>query len=259
MSLAKLTDPTFHAVAVRGMFLFAALTACALTFLSAPYGRHARSGWGPTFDPRIGWLVMESPSVLLWGTLFLATMPSWSLTGLVLLSLWMFHYGYRAFVYPFRMRVKPGDRMPVVIAALAVGFNSLNAIVNAPMASGGVRPWTNAWMLDPRFLVGVAMFVAGTAINRWADAKLRALRKPGESGYRIPTGGLYEWITCPNYFGECLVWTGWAVATWSTAGVAFAVYTAANLVPRALQNHAWYRSQFPDYPIGRRAILPWIL
>lgn len=259
MNVALLSDPTFHERAVQAMVGFALLTVLALTFLSAPYGRHARAGWGPTFDPRIGWIVMESPSVLLWSALFLVSMPQVSAPALIFLGMWQFHYVYRAFVYPFRMRVKPGDRMPIFVAALAVAFNTLNAVVNAPMAAGGLHPWTNAWLTDPRFLIGVSLFVAGTVINRSADATLRNLRKPGESGYRIPTGGLYEWITCPNYFGECLAWTGWAVATWSTAGAAFAVYTAANLVPRALQNHAWYRSQFPDYPIGRRAILPWIL
>jgi protein-S-isoprenylcysteine O-methyltransferase Ste14 len=259
MNVATLTDPTFHTQAVQAMFAAALITVLALTLLSAPYGRHARAGWGPTFDPRIGWIVMESPSVVLWGAIFYLTMPSASAPALIFLAVWFFHYVYRAFIYPFRMRVKPGDRMPILVAAIAVAFNTLNAVVNAPMASGGVHPWDSSWLTDPRFVVGIALFALGTWINRDADATLRSLRKPGDTGYRIPTGGLYGWITCPNYFGECLAWTGWAVATWSTAGLGFAVYTAANLVPRALQNHAWYQSQFPDYPKDRRAILPWIL
>ena len=59
--------------------------------------------------------------------------------------------------------------------------------------------------------------------------------------------------------GELLEWTGWAIATWSLAGVSFAVYTAANLVPRALAHHRWYRETFPDYPPGRRAVIPYLL
>lgn len=259
MTLSLLTDADFHRHAVQAMYALAAVTVLFVMVLSAPYGRHARAGWGPTFDPRIGWVVMESPSVLLWGAFFLGTLRDVTVPSMVFAAMWMFHYVYRAFVYPFRMRVRPGDRMPILVAALAVGFNTLNAVVNAPMASGGVQPWADAWVRDPRFVLGVLLFVVGTAINRWADAHLRALRKPGETGYKIPRGGLYEVITCPNYFGECLAWTGWAVATWSFAGLGFAVYTAANLVPRALQNHQWYREQFPDYPIERRAILPWIL
>jgi hypothetical protein len=54
-------------------------------------------------------------------------------------------------------------------------------------------------------------------------------------------------------------WAGWALATWSLAGLAFAVYTGANLAPRALAHHAWYRQRFPDYPARRRALVPFVL
>ena len=40
------------------------------------------------------------------------------------------------------------------------------------------------------------------------------------------------------------------------AGLAFAVFTAANLGPRARSNHSWYQENFPDYPEGRRALIP---
>jgi len=62
-----------------------------------------------------------------------------------------------------------------------------------------------------------------------------------------------------DYLGEIVEWTGWAVATWSLAGLAFALYTAANLAPRALSHHAWYRARFPEYPPSRRALVPFLL
>jgi protein-S-isoprenylcysteine O-methyltransferase Ste14 len=105
---------------------------------------------------------------------------------------------------------------------------------------------------------GVALFGLGQWINHQSDAILLALRAPGETGYKIPTGGLYRWVSCPNYLGELIIWTGWAVATWSSAGLSFAVYTFANLAPRAAANHRWYREQFPDYPPERRALIPFI-
>ena len=102
----------------------------------------------------------------------------------------------------------------------------------------------------------MGLFVAGFVINRQADHTLRSLRRPGESGYRIPHGGLYRWISCPNYLGEIVEWTGWAMMTWSLAGLSFAVWTAANLAPRAWAHHAWYRKYFAEYPPERRALLP---
>jgi len=92
-----------------------------------------------------------------------------------------------------------------------------------------------------------------------ADAILVRLREPGGSRYRVPEGGLYRWVSCPNYLGEIVEWLGWAVATWSLPGLAFAVFTMANLVPRAMANHRWYRQEFPDYPETRRALIPGVL
>jgi protein-S-isoprenylcysteine O-methyltransferase Ste14 len=103
------------------------------------------------------------------------------------------------------------------------------------------------------------VFFLGWTANRHADLVLLRLRDDGESGYRIPHGGLYRLVSCPNYLGEMLQWTGWAIATWSLAGMAFAIFTIANLLPRALSNHRWYRQQFEDYPVERRAIIPYLL
>ena len=71
--------------------------------------------------------------------------------------------------------------------------------------------------------------------------------------------GFFRFVSCPNYLGEIVEWTGWAIISWSLPGLAFAVWTAANLLPRALTHHRWYRQNFPDYPRDRKAILPLLL
>jgi steroid 5-alpha reductase family enzyme len=114
------------------------------------------------------------------------------------------------------------------------------------------------WLLDARFIVGVLLFITGYAINRWADSKLRRLRGPGETDYKIPYGGLYKWISCPNYLGEIIEWFGWAIATWSIPGLAFAIWTLANLAPRARSHHIWYKTHFAAYPQERKALVPWL-
>ena len=87
---------------------------------------------------------------------------------------------------------------------------------------------------------------------------LRNLRKAGETGYAIPYGGLFKWVTCPNYLGELLEWIGFAIAAWTFPAFAFAVFTFANLFPRASAHHRWYREKFPDYPKDRTAIIPFV-
>jgi len=256
MMAAMLLDPTVHERVVLALFAAAVATALILVFVSAPYGRHARSGWGPTIPPRLGWVLMELPASVGFLVFYLLGEDRLAPAPLALLALWQLHYVYRTFAFPLRMQ--PGGRpMPALIPLIAVGFNTANAYANGlQIAHFGDYP--TSWLTDPRFLVGAGVFLAGLVINRQADATLRSLRAPGETGYRVPRGGLYRYISCPNYFGEILQWLGWAIATWSLAGLAFAVYTAANLAPRARTNHAWYRETFPEYPPERRALLPWL-
>jgi protein-S-isoprenylcysteine O-methyltransferase Ste14 len=227
-----------------------------LRFVTAPYGRYRRGGWGPALPARLAWLVMESPAPVLFAAFYLTGAHRGEPVPLALLALWELHYLYRAFLYPLRMR--PGARVPLGVVLLAIGFNVLNAWINARWVSA-LGSYPRTWFIDPRFVAGVLLFALGLALNVASDRALRRLRRPGQTGYRVPRGGAFELVSCPNYLGEMVEWTGWAIATWSLPGLAFAVYTAANLAPRALTHHAWYREHFPDYPPQRRALIPFLL
>ena len=229
-----------------------------LFFIVAPYGRHTRKGWGPEIPSTLGWILMEAPSPIGFAIWFLLGDRKSDPAAIAFLVLWQVHYLNRAFVFPLRRRggQKP---MPLAIALQGCFFNLVNAYLNGRylFTFGPVRG--AGWLADPRFLVGALLFFAGLAINLHADGVLRDLRRPGETGYRIPEGGLYRFITCPNYFGEVLEWIGFAICTFSPAGLAFAVWTAANLLPRARANHRWYLDKFPDYPKSRRAVIPLLM
>ena len=233
------------------------LTFGILSRVSAPYGRFMREGWGPTLSSRRAWMLMESPSALGFLAVYLLGRNRLEMVPLVLLAAWQAHYVHRAYVFPLRMKER-GKRMPWVIAGMGFFFNCVNTWLNARWISE-VGRYDASWLSDPRFVTGVALFAAGYAINQHADAVLFALRPAGEEGYRIPFGGLYRWVSCPNYLGEMLEWIGWALATWSWPGLAFAVFTFTNLAPRALATHRWYRRTFPDYPPDRKALVPFVL
>jgi hypothetical protein len=205
---------------------------------------------------RLGWLLMESPAVVLFAAIYALGDRAWQAAPLALAGLWMFHYVHRNLVFPFRLR-ESGKRMPVVIAAMAFAFNTLNAYVIARWISH-LGEYPTSWLWDPRFILGAAVFAIGSGINHRADTTLIGLREPGESGYKIPEGWLFDRITSPNYLGEILEWFGYAIATWSLAGLAFAIFTAANIGPRAFANRRWYRETFPDYPPDRKALIPFV-
>ena len=65
-------------------------------------------------------------------------------------------------------------------------------------------------LILPLSWLGLSLFLLGMAINIHSDSVMRSLRPPGETGYRIPYGGLYSCISAPNYFGETLEWCGFA-------------------------------------------------
>jgi 3-oxo-5-alpha-steroid 4-dehydrogenase 1 len=239
-----------------GWFVLGAVTFVALFFVAAPYGRHIRRGWGHTINNKIGWVLMEAPAPLVFLVCFILG-DSTGAVAIILLILWEVHYLHRAFIYPFGLRGAT-KRLPLVVMSFGILFNVMNGYLNGRhifTLSGG---YDNQWLSDPRFILGTLLFVIGFTINRQADKALHDLRQPDESGYKISYSRLYRWVSSPNYLGEIIIWTGWAMATWSLPGLAFAFWTAANLIPRAKAHHDWYRRTFPDYPPERKALLPGI-
>lgn len=238
-------------------YLLAVPTLLSLLRIVAPYGRHARGGFGPQISNTLGWIGMEAPAVLVFLAVYFGGEHRNAPVPLVMLCLWQMHYVYRAFIFPWRLRTA-GKKMPVMIMLSGASFNCLNALINAS-AIAQFETYDVTWFKTPMFIGGTILMIVGFVINQRADNRLLRLRSNGERGYKIPYGGLHNIISCPNYFGEICEWFGWAVLTWSGAGLAFALYSAANLAPRALANHRWYQQQFPDYPQQRKALVPFLI
>lgn len=234
-------------------FLLCPLVFLSLVWVTAPYGRHYKAGWGPKLPNRVAWVLMELPALLIISTLVFLSPARDQPQAVIPLCFWLFHYGYRTFVFPALMQ--PSDKtFPLLLVVFAVAFNSLNGYNNAiALVEAGE---SHAPLFSTHFFVGAVIFLVGFVIHFQADKTIRQLRKPGETTYRIPNGGLYRWISSPNYLGEIIQWIGWAVMIWSLAGVAFALFTFCNLAPRAISNHRWYHEQFDDYPADRRILIP---
>jgi len=150
--------------------------------------------------------------------------------------------------------------MPVLIMLSAVFFNLINAGLNGYWLGFTAPPYSENWMTDPRFIIGGIIFIFGFITNQATDKKLISLRKGGKKGYFIPRGGLFNYISCPNFFGEIIEWSGFAIMAWNLPALSFAVWTAANLIPRALDHHKWYKSHFrEEYPKNRKAVIPFII
>jgi protein-S-isoprenylcysteine O-methyltransferase Ste14 len=224
----------------------------------APYGRHSRKGFGPLVGARLAWLLMESPSPLLMIVFFFLGRRPDGAVAIVFLVFWLCHYLYRAFLFPLLL---PATSRPMPLLVLASGalFNIVNAYLNGRWLFSFAEPRAPAWLASPEFVAGTVLFFSGFYVHVLADRELHRLRRASGGERVLPRGPLFLFVSCPNYLGEIIEWTGFALATWSPGGLLFALWTAANLVPRALHHHRWYREKFPDYPPARRAVLPFLL
>lgn len=228
-----------------------------LIFVKAPYGRHRTEGWGIEISAKKGWIIMESiPAVLLTVILFLS--HNRDLVVLFFWAIWTAHYVNRAWAWPNRARLYQ-KLMPLSVVILAVIFNTVNCLINGIWLFSLSGGYELSWMTDPRFIFGVALFFFGMIINIKSDEILFSLRDDGSTGYKIPRGGLFEKVSSPNYFGEIIEWIGFAIATWSLAGLTFAIWTFCNLAPRAFAHHQWYNEEFSDYPEDRKALIPFVI
>jgi protein-S-isoprenylcysteine O-methyltransferase Ste14 len=227
-----------------------------LFFISAPYGKFIRKGWGPSVKSKWAWMIMELPSPVLMAVFFV-TSPGNQLPQVIFISLWLMHYLHRTFIYPFRQSGlnKP---YPVLVLSMAFVFNIFNGFING-FCHFRYLSYSASWLLSWQFISGLLLFITGFIINKTADEKLKRMRKDNPDEYVIPAGWLFNYISSPHYFGEILEWSGWALLTFSPAGLAFALFTFANLFPRAWASHKWYRSNFANYPADRKAVIPFIV
>ena len=228
------------------MAILAVVVFISLYFVDAGYGKFYHPKWGPSLDNHWGWFLMEVP-------VFIAMLVLWWLSDrrgdmvrLAFLLLFETHYFHRSFIFPQQLRGH--SRMPWTIVLMGALFNTLNALMQ-----GGwiffISPdnyYPVNWLTSLPFLAGTVLFFAGMYINIQSDSIIRHLRKPGDTAHYLPKGGMFRYVTSANYFGEFLEWVGFAILTWSWAGAVFALWTFANLAPRAARIYDLYSREFPD-------------
>ncbi|KAB1267138.1 3-oxo-5-alpha-steroid 4-dehydrogenase 2 [Camelus dromedarius] len=122
-----------------------------------------------------------------------------------------------------------------------IWFTVLNTLLS------GTQTYGLAW-------VSVFLFILGMGINIHSDYILRRLRKPGETTYRIPQGGLFTYVSGANFLGEIIEWIGYALAScelFTTIGLPGNGYCLA-------VGCRFYLKMFEDYPKSRKALIPFI-
>ena len=242
------------------MSIIAVIVFIALYFVTAGYGVFYNKKWGPSIPNKIGWILMESPVFIAMILLCVFSERSTNVVCLIFLILFEIHYFQRSFIFPFLIRGK--SVMPLSVILMGVVFNTLNALMQ-----GGwifyVAPenmYETSWLTTPQFIIGTLIFFAGMIINIHSDNIIRHLRKPGDTKHYLPKKGMFKYVTSANYFGEFVEWCGFAILTWSLSGAVFALWTFANLAPRAAKIYDNYKKEFGNELDTKKVkrILPFI-
>jgi len=239
------------------MILAAITVFIILFFITAGYGQHRTKKWGFAINNKLAWVVMEIPTMLFILFFFMGKRTH-EITAIVFLAIWLIHYIQRTFIFP--LLIKGKDKMPITIVLMGITFNGLNAYIQARWINtfSDSSLYSIEWLHSPQFIIGVLIFFVGYYTNLKSDHILRNLRKPGDDSFHIPNGGMFKYVSGASYLGEMTEWLGWAILTWSLPGLIFFIWTFANLAPRAVANHKWYKKTFPDYPQKRKALIPFI-
>jgi len=242
------------------MIAIAVIVFIALFFVDAGYGKFISSKWGYAIPNKLGWVLMEAPVAIVLLLFWTFSNRKDMLTPFIFLLFMEIHYIHRAFIFPFLMRGK--SKMPLGIIFMGFTFNIANAFMqgywifyHAPMEMYG-----NAWLQTPAFIIGTCLFFTGLIINMDSDRRIRNLRKMDDAKHYLPRGGMFNYVTSANYFGELVEWTGFAIAISAMSGWVFVIWSFANLVPRANAIYRQYQKEFANEMRGKnlKRIFPFI-
>jgi len=277
-------------------------------YTNGPYGENAPKGlvqwiWSSfNVNGTAAWIVMELPSplLLLWAynAVYPITSPS-HYGPRLLVGIYLVHYTNRALVSPLRARSRSPSHIIVLLAG--IGFNTLNAsLIGTYLGTIAKAFGTTSVQLSSGFWLGVLGALVGLTSNIWHDEILLRLRKnpPGNSAnwqnhqgkgprYSVPYGGLYRYISFPNYLSEWFEWAcfaasasimasslpmssihrnsllsqlGLGISGWYTPPWMFVAAEIAAMFPRAIRGHQWYHEKFGNlYPKERKIVIPFLI
>jgi len=218
---------------------------------------------------------------------------------LIFLGLWTFHYINRAIIYPFAIMKQKYKKFPLILVIFGFFYLTMFSYLNAKNVSSNPKyiiDWIKspAFIIGViLFFIGFIINVWSDCklqqckkskddkdnnlnendvekppFNFYSDSKFNFsemfnnnmyFEKNENKKYFLPTGGLYNYVSSPNYLGEIIEWFGWAVATWSLPGLLFALGAVGCIGVRAIHTHKWYEKNFENMPKHRKALIPFIL
>lgn len=202
---------------------------------------------------RIGMMMLYAPAMCI-GVYYLLMMPqdfadSSSRADLVAV-LTAIHFGKRTLECLFLH--KYSGQMPITSTIFISVFYCITAA--AVCHYSRLVTVYDAWT----YLLGLGLFATGLAGNGYHHYLLANLRKPGEKGYKVPRGGLFEFVAAPHYLFELVGWLGLALVSQHFFNMLFLGAMTVYLTDRSIGQDEWNRKKMADYPPNRKCLVPFI-
>ncbi|KAM8888215.1 polyprenal reductase isoform 2-T2 [Synchiropus picturatus] len=127
---------------------------------------------------------------------------------------------------------------------------------------GGPMPSLLHWY----HVIGIVLFVVASWLQHQCMVLLAGLRT-GKSGlvetlaHKVPHGGLFDWVSCPHYLAELLIYTSFSIIYGGQSLTCWLVvlYVFFNQALAAQLCHELYITKYKYYPRNRRAFIPFLL
>jgi len=107
--------------------------------------------------------------------------------------------------------------------------------------------------------VGLTLFYLGQTGNYYHHSLLANLRKQGDKEYKVPTGGLFEYVAAPHYLFEIISWVGVSLVCQHVLVALAVLGMTIYLSDRAIGQSKWNRENLKDkYPAHRKHLVPFL-
>ena len=154
-----------------------------LFYKNASYGRFIGKDSSFTLPSRVGWVVMESPTVIVILIFLILFFKNIGITEIILSLIWLSHYTHRTFIWPFRAKLK-GKEMTTGVVLMALIFNLVNITLQCIWIFI-LSSYDQNWIFSSVFISGLILFFIGMSINIKSDSILMKLRENNGEGLSL--------------------------------------------------------------------------
>ena len=236
--------------------LFFVLEATAL--FSFGYSKFADREQQRALPSRLGMFIIYFPAVVIFPAAYVIFGNPGTIWHWLVMAGMSIHFGKRCLETLFLHKYSGVMNLFTALAVCSL-YSLLSGLLGVLAATEVPAELVNSDAFHPWTLTGVTLFVVGLFGNLYHHWLLANLREPGETGYKLPTGGLFPWVACPHYLLELVGWYGYALVFHHAAAWAVVLTMTAYLAGRSHNTVKWYRDRLGDeVPPDWRRLVPFI-